>query len=528
LSREDVKNGKNDVSMSIANQRGMLESYAREHGWGVYRAYVDDDVTGTTFDRPAFQEMMEDAERGLINLVLTKDLSRLGRNYIESGRHRELFSEYGVRYIAVLDNHDSASSDAYDISTPIKEVINELYAADISRKVRSSKRLLAKQGKFINSRAPYGYKKSPEDKHVLVVDESAARNVERVYELYMGGTTGRAIADLFNREGILPPNEHFYAAMGKPNPFRSNKSLWGSSSVMQILRNPAYYGAMSSGKCEVASFKNKKLVEKPFEEWVIVEGTHEPIVGKETWLAVQEKLASNRRETLRRNQTSEVSLLAGIFKCADCGGNMAFNRREKKSGDRDYYRCGTYCNKGKNACGPHKIPCDAVHEAVLEGIREYARLAAEDEEALVAKILKESGEARAKNASRIERTARKARNRIAEADKLLLSLYKDKADGEITAEQFRRLADGIGEDREKLVAELGLAEKELSRLEAAGREMLGWAAQAKECLHVKELTRHVAVEMVERVEVAETCGEDGEKRLSLTIFYKFGATENGS
>ena len=171
--------------------------------------YIDDDITGTTFNRPSFQAMMADIENGLINCVITKDLSRLARNYIEAGRHRELFNEYDVRYIAIHDNHDSINDDYNNISTPIKEIMNEMYAADISRKVRSTKKLMAEQGKFSNSRAPYGYLKSKENKHVLVVDENVAHNVIRIFELYLGGKTARAIADIFNKENIMTANEYF-------------------------------------------------------------------------------------------------------------------------------------------------------------------------------------------------------------------------------------------------------------------------------------------------------------------------------
>lgn len=227
LSREDLKNGRRDNSISIENQQAILTDYADQQGWTVYKVYVDDDVTGTTFNRPGFKEMMNDIENGKINCIITKDLSRLGRNYIEAGRHRELFSEMGVRYIAIHDNHDSINNDCYDISTPIKEMMNEMYAAETSRKVRSTKKLMASQGKFSNSRAPYGYLKSPQDKHILVVDENVSQNVVRIFELYISGMPARAIADLLNRDGITPPNEYFYSTIGKPNPFRNNKNSWG-------------------------------------------------------------------------------------------------------------------------------------------------------------------------------------------------------------------------------------------------------------------------------------------------------------
>lgn len=313
LSREDLKNGKKDVSMSIHNQQDMLEAYANEKGWAVYKAYIDDDVTGTTFNRPGFQKMMGDIESGLINCVITKDLSRLGRNYIEAGRYRELFNEYGVRYIAIHDNHDSLNDDYNNISTPIKEIMNEMYAADISRKTRSTKKLMANQGKFSNSRAPYGYLKSKEDKHVLVIDENVAHNVVRIFEMYLSGNTARSIADVFNRENILTANEYFYSTIGKPNPFKNNKNKWGSATIMQIIRNPAYYGAMANGKRAVKSFKNKSIVRRDIDQWIIVEDTHTPLVSKDLWLEAQQISKRNKKQTVRRSSNGEVSIFAGII-----------------------------------------------------------------------------------------------------------------------------------------------------------------------------------------------------------------------
>ena len=352
LSREDLKSGKRDVSLSIENQQAMLMAYAEERNWSIYKVYIDDDTTGTTFKRPGFQAMMADVESGKINLVITKDLSRLGRNYIEAGRHRELFTEYGVRYIAIHDNHDSQDDDTYNISTPIKEIMNEMFAADVSRKVRHTKKLMAEQGKFSNSRAPYGYKKSAENKHVLVVDDDVAHNIVRIFELYLGGKTARAIAEVLNSEGVPTANEYYYSTIGKPNPYRNNKNKWGSATIMQIIKNPVYYGAMANGKRKVVSFKNHSVVKKDFNDWIIVEDTHEPIINKEIWLDAQKIHTANKKDTVRSRPTNgEVSIFAGVLKCADCGGNMALKRRVNKTADtKEFYKCGTYVQKGKDVC----------------------------------------------------------------------------------------------------------------------------------------------------------------------------------
>lgn len=521
LSREDLKNGKKDVSMSIKNQQDMLEAYANEKGWAVYKAYIDDDVTGTTFNRPGFQKMMGDIESGLINCIITKDLSRLGRNYIEAGRYRELFNEYGVRYIAIHDNHDSLNDDYNNISTPIKEIMNEMYAADISRKTRSTKKLMANQGKFSNSRAPYGYLKSKEDKHVLVVDENVAHNVVRIFEMYLSGNTARSIADVFNRENILTANEYFYNTIGKPNPFKNNKNKWGSATIMQIIRNPAYYGAMANGKRAVKSFKNKSIVRKDIDQWIIVEDTHKPLISKELWLEAQQISKRNNKQTVRRSSNGEVSIFAGIIKCADCGANLVFNRRVLKSGAKEFFRCGTYIQKGKNVCPMHCIDYGTLYQAVLASVQEYAVLAVEDEKKLITEILKTNDEFKNKNLQRYEKTIRESKNRIKEIDGLLQNLYEDKISGELTADLFKRMSQKYSNEQERLITDVEQLEAELNEYKRVEQDLTDWVNRVKECLTIDSLTRAIVVELIDRIEVSETYDMSGEKFLDINISYKF-------
>lgn len=521
LSREDLKNGKKDVSMSIHNQQDMLEAYVNEKGWTVYKAYIDDDVTGTTFNRPGFQKMMGDIENGLINCVITKDLSRLGRNYIEAGRHRELFNECGVRYIAIHDNHDSLNDDYNNISTPIKEIMNEMYAADISRKTRSTKKLMATQGKFSNSRAPYGYLKSKEDKHVLSVDENVAHNVVKIFEMYLRGNTARSIADVFNHENILTANEYFYSIIGKPNPFKNTRNKWGSATIMQIIRNPAYYGAMANCKRSAKSFKNKIVVRKTIDQWIIVENTHKPIISKKLWLEAQQISKRNKKQTVRRSSNGEVSIFAGIIKCADCGANLVFNQKILKSGTRKFFRCSTYTQKGKDVCPMHCVDYDTVYQAVLTSVQEYAVLAVEDEKNLINQILKSNDEFKNKNLQRYEKTIRESQNRIKEIDGLLQNLYEDKISGEVTAELFKRMSQKYSTEQERLIADIGELETELSEYQRVEQDLTDWVKRVKECLTIDSLTRAVVVELIDRVVVSEIYDRNGEKFIDINIAYKF-------
>jgi len=525
LSREDLKNGKRDVSLSIENQQTMLEDYIKARGWHISSVYVDDDVSGTTFNRPGFNDMFSDIEDGKINCVVAKDLSRFGRNRLESARYREKFLELGVRFIAIHDDYDGINEldpeKGYDVATPIKEMVNEMYAAEVSRKVRKTKKSMAERGLFSNSRAPYGYVKSPQNKHVLIIDENVSQNVARIYELYLSGKTGRAIADQLNQECITSPNEYFYATLGKPNPYKNNKNAWSSATIMNIVKNPLYYGAMANGKRKVASFKNQRVLRKPFEEWIIVENTHEPIISKEIWLEAQRINKANSRETVRRSSNGEVSIFAGIVKCT-CGGNLVFCSKDRKSGVKEFFRCSTYTQRGKNTCPVHCIDYDIVCQAVLHDIQQYAVLAVEDEKQLIDRILKANDEFKNKNLSRYERSIRQSNNRIKEIDGLLQSLFEEKLAGSVTDVIFKRMAQKYEDEQNKLLADLEQLENERAECELVQHDLTGWVNRVKACLTIDSLTRALVVELVENVVVSQIYEADGEKNLDISISYKFG------
>jgi hypothetical protein len=347
-------------------------------------------------------------------------------------------------------------------------------------------------------------------------------NVVRIFELYLSGMTGRSIAELFNQEGILPPNEYFYKGIGKPNPFRNNKNSWGSGSIMGIIKNPAYYGAMSSGKRKKTSFKHKRIVAKSSDEWIIIDDTHEPIISKEKWHEAKRINTSNQKENVRRGNDGEVTLFAGIIKCADCGGNMVYGSKDTKNRKREYYRCSTYVQKGKNVCPMHNIEYDVLCQAVFADIQCYAVLALKDEQALINRILKANDEFQAKSLSRYERSIRESKNRIKQIDGLLQSLYEDKVKGEVTVDMFKRMAVKYEDEQRKLQDDVIQLKNELAESKRVEQDMTGWIKRIKECLTIDNLTRAIAVELIDRIEVSEEYDTDGEKTLDLEIFYKFG------
>ncbi|MCL2565343.1 MAG: recombinase family protein, partial [Defluviitaleaceae bacterium] len=358
--------------------------------------------------------------------------------------------------------------------------------------------------------------------HVLVVDENVSHNIVRIFEMYLGGKTARAIADMFNREGILTANEYYYSSIGKPSPFLNYKNKWGSATIMNIIKNPAYYGAVANGKRAVKSFKNKTIVRKPADEWIIVEDTHTPIVSKAMWLEAQEVGKRNDKQTVRRSASGEVSLFAGIIKCADCGSNLVFNRKTLKAGTREFFRCSTYTQKGRDVCPMHNVDYDTLYQAVLASIRQYAVLAVEDEKRLIDQILKSNDEFKAKNLQRYEKNIREAMNRIREIDGLLQNMYEDKIAGEITADIFKRMSQKYREEQTRLIDEVEQLEAELAECQRVEKDLTRWITRVKECLTIDSLTRAIVVELIDRIEVSEVYDVDGEKNLDIAINYRFG------
>jgi len=365
--------------------------------------------------------------------------------------------------------------------------------------------------------------KSKENKHVLVVDENVSHNIIRIFELYLGGRTARAIADLFNSEEIPTSNEYYYNLLGKPNPYRNNKNKWGSATIMNIIKNPVYYGAMANGKRQVKSFKNDQVARKPVKEWIIVEDTHTPIVSKEMWLNAQQIHLSNKKNTVKRCRTDgEVSIFAGIIKCADCRGNMALKRRVNKTiGTKEFYKCGTYAQKGKKVCSAHTIDFEVLSQVVLADIQRYAVLAVEDEKKLIDQILEANNAFRNKNLARYEKTIRQSKNRTNEIDKILQNLYEDKLSGEITTDIFKRMSQKYRDEQMELIAEVEQLEKELYECKNIQQDISVLVKRIKECLSIDTLTRAIVIDLIDKIEISETYSVDGEKNIDISIDYKF-------
>lgn len=349
--RLSVDDGNYGGSVSIETQKIMLEQYCKDHAIKDYTYYCDDGSSGTNFNRPSFQQMYNDINNGKINLVIVKDLSRFGRNYIEVGAYVEEFKESGVRFIAADDNYDSlVNSD--DLMFPMKNVINEMYARDVSKKTKAAKKAKARAGQYIGSKPPFGYKLDPNDRHHLIVDEPAAEVVRRIFRLAAEGVDYNKMAKIFRAEKVLTPIAYFN--LHNPDYFKSDywrkEFDWHVTSIRVILNNEVYLGKLVYGKQRCKSMKSKSVVKNPREDWIIVDNCHEPVISQELWDTVQKILNSKHRPA----KTGEVQMFAGLLYCADCGHALTYSQKKRSDGTyHGAYSCWMYKTHGKeSACPP--------------------------------------------------------------------------------------------------------------------------------------------------------------------------------
>jgi len=505
LSRED---GDKEESDSVGNQRKLLTEYvAKKEDFIVYDTYIDDGYSGTNFNRPSFQRMIADIEDGKVNCVVVKDLSRFGRDYIDTGRYLErYFPELGVRFISVTDSIDSMKQ-AYDMLLPIKNIFNEQYARDISKKIQATVKSKQKAGEFIGAFTSYGYKKSPVNKNKLVIDDYAADVVRRIFSLYIQGYGKQKIAKLLNAEGILCPAE--YKKVNGENYKNCNRlestTYWSYSTINSILHREMYVGNMVQGtKHQRMRSKQKKM---PKEDWIIVENTHEPIIDKETWDKAQSLLLKRTREL---DLETNKNIFAGFVKCGDCGRAMAKNMWRRADGSKTYsLYCGTYKRNGKQYCTPHTLPMAVLEDIVLNDLK-----------AIVHSVddLKELVQSQSFTASKVKKITdtelSKVKAELERVKKLKKSIYEDYRDELISKEEFLSY-------REDYLKKEELYSKQIEALEEKKKDNVTedvfetpWLKRLLELKDIEALDRDIVVEMISEIKVYEN------RKIKIT--YNFG------
>ncbi len=490
LSKEDENEG---PSQSVQNQESLLREFVQQHRLNVYNTYIDDGWSGTSFDRPGFQRMIGDIETKKVNMVITKDLSRLGRDYIMTGHYMErYFPEHRVRYISLLDGIDTGVDSTANDITPFRAIMNDMYAKDISKKIKSVKRDKQRKGQFIGGKPMYGYKKHPTEKNKIVIDEEAAPVVRRIFALALSGMSCRQIASSLNSDNVLSPAAYAKLPVSKPGPYTG---LWSSERISEMLQNETYIGNMVQGRMVKISYKSKKCLRQSPENWVVVEGTHEPIIDPETFQKVQ-LLVSSRKHT--RSRTYDF-LLKGLIFCHECGYPMAvLNRKNAAGEDRLFFVCRTYQRFTKaGVCTCHSIKEETVNEAVLAKVREVCQAYLNPDR--LRPIAKEAVENASKAAS-CEAEMQALQSKITALTTNLDQMYMDRLNGLLSEEDFQRIYQKVKMDRTVL-------EDRLKSLQEQAKQPVNTeekaAALVKQFLDSGLSSRELLVSLIERVELTE-------------------------
>lgn len=478
-------------SDSIQNQRSFLQEWAQGHGFHIVREFVDDGHTGTDFERPGFQELGRCLMDGSVRCIIVKDLSRLGRNYAETGRYLEqIFPRLGVRFIAVNDQYDSASNtDSVQQMAVFKNVFNDLYAADASAKVRTSLSILKRQGKFLGRQAPYGYRIDPEDRYHLLLDEETAPTVRRIFALFLGGASRTRIAKILNREGIPSPA----AQKQMTDKSRRFTGLWNAETIRRILSHPVYQGDMAQQLTRTINYKvhNRRRVDP--EDWIVVENTHTPLVSRADFALAQQMQKVRTYET-----TDHPHLLTGIAYCAECGSPLY----AKKRGKYWYLNCyGYYRDPTAHRCTSHSIREDVVLQAVVDALRTLAQNQVDAKSVARKRAQKQQGKQELKSRrSKLEQQLESAR-------KTRLGAYKDKVTGILREDEFAYISQNLRKEEERCQKEL----EELAHLENDLDQTDAIEKKIRTFLQFEHLEKGQLQQLVRRVEV------DAYKHITITF-----------
>ena len=520
LSRDDERVGE---SVSIENQKELLSRYAREQGWNIFDYYCDDGVSGTTFDRPEFNRLVQDATDKKINLVLCKDLSRLGRDYIEAGRYTDfVFPSLGCRFIALNDGVDTQQKNN-EMLVIMKNVMNDLYARDTSNKIKAVKQSTFKSGKYVGCYAPLGYRKSSADKHILEIDPVTTPVVRHIFDMRLQGDSFRKIATQLNAEGVPAPRTFYYMAEGRENP-RNETPYWNDVTVKTILRNEVYIGHTVQNKTGTVSYKNHKQVDKPKDEWIKVENTHEPIISQDVWEAVQRM--DNHPGRGRTGKSGMIALFGGLLRCMDCGSSLRYMRdyRKTTSGKEPEFKsyvCNRYAIGGKDACSTHYINQKALVAVVLADIRSKAILAQGNREALKERILNMKKTSNEEKTSLLKTEMTVLEKRLAELEKLIQAAYEDKVMGRIPEGVCINLLNKYEAERaEKLELKKELSAK-LAASQESEKSVDDWLNMIQDYAQLEELDRATLVRLIQKIEIGEKREVDGHDERDINIYYNF-------
>ena len=525
--RISLDDGGDDESMSISNQKSMLRDFAEKNGMFRYEYYVDDGYTGRNFNRPAFQRMIADIEAGKVGCVVTKDLSRLGRNYIEAGSYIEIFfPQHKVRYIAITDGVDSLTRQEMDI-TPFKNILNDMYSRDISKKVLAGRMARSRQGKFCGGRPPFGLMRDPQDKGHLILDPETAPIIRKIYDYALDGMGSMRIAKRLMEEKIP------ITQVRANTEFGANYYAWGVTRICHILRNPFYKGAHLVCRTHQKGIRSNTYDIIPRDQWEVIEGCHEAIVTPEEWQRVQE-LIDGRPTIMEGNACPYYNIFHGIIYCATCGKSMQvryekvgrtdrnrFTGKMREPIDRAYYICQTYNRMGCKVCSSHKIEARDLYDLVLKDIQELAGEAMKDADAFYQRLNRRMESRYLADTDGLHRERERLQSRNQEIDDMFLSLYTDKAKGILSEQRFLKLTAALEQEQEGNQCRL----RELSDMERRSseqeNEVQTFLSEIRQCAAITELDETVLHRLIHKILVGEIQKVDGQKVQEVRIVYNF-------
>lgn len=518
--RLSVDDGNFGGSVSIETQKILLEQYCKDHKITDYKFYCDDGCSGTNFDRPSFKKMLSDIDEGKINLVIVKDLSRFGRNYVEAGMYVQRFTDSNIRFIAADDNYDSlVNSD--DLLFPIKNVVNEMYARDVSKKTKAAKKAKARDGQFIGSKAPFGYKIDPNDRHHLIVDEPAAQVVKRIFRLASEGVGYNKMAKIFREEKVLTPIAYFN--LNNPDYFKSDywrkEFDWHVTSIRAILNNEVYLGKLVYGKQRNKSMKSKEKVRNPKEDWIVVENCHEPIITQELWDTVHKILNAKHRPA----KAGEVQMFAGLLYCSDCGHCLTYSQKQRKDGSyHGAYSCWMYKTHGKEYCASHYITFDTIYELVLIDIQrnlfQYRKNTDKFKSILSRKYQSDSQ----KQAEQITLKYEQKQKRCEELDKIISRLYEDNVLGRIGDERYESMSQSYELEQVEIKKALPILKSKIDELKRQSDCADNFINVIKKYTIIDKLDAAILNELIDKIVVHhKEQAEDGRTFQQIEIYYRF-------
>lgn len=519
LSKDDERQGE---SLSIETQKSMLVRYAQENGLLPYEIYVDDGYSGLNFERPSFQRMIDDVAVGKISVVVVKDLSRFGRDHIVVGQYQEIyFPSKKVRFIALNDGIDTVNSHTTDYAA-LKNVINEFYSRDTSRKIKAAFRARAKDGKYHAKAAPFGYLKDPNDHNHLIPDPETAPIVAKIYDLVLKGWGNHRIRDYLRETKVPVPSwyQHIRGVEDKSHMFpdEDSKYIWRPDTLRLLIRNRVYCGDCVLCKSDTI-FKTKQHFKTDEKEWITVENTHEAIVSREIWERANELIAVKRRE-YRKTLTGDLNIFSGLLKCADCGKALSRRKYGSNSGHMIYV-CGTYATYGSHKCTQHKIFEEDLTAAMLADIQELFSAVTKNKARLIDLLIKGKAKSEGKTLTTKETQYKRVCKRLEDVNRLIDKLYEDSISGKVNETNFVRLLGKYQQEQESILAEKEKLQGETAAVREIRSDVEHFADLLERYGDISKLTPEILNMLVEKIVVYEPRAVDGVMRQQLDVYYRY-------